>query len=186
MTMESVARAGTVRVARASGGDALGIWARVSIAGIGGPALQIATMHRLLVKRKAWISNDRFFHALSYCIALPGPETQQLAVYVGWLAHRMIGGVIAGGLFILPGVICMMALCYGYTTGADSDIGQAIFLGVRPAILAIMFEAILRFGRHVLHGRWMVALAVTEETTSGPKLSSCITRASLGTSARNT
>ena len=139
--------------------DALGVWTRVSVAGIGGPAKQIATMHRLAVEERHWISEERFFHALSYCIAMPGPETQQLAIYVGWLAHRTLGGIIAGGLFILPGAVCMMALCFGYVMGADSQAGQAIFLGVRPAILAIMAEAIVRFGRHVLHGRWMLALA---------------------------
>ncbi len=144
---------------RAALRDALGVWTRVSVAGIGGPAKQIATMHRLTVEGKRWISEERFFHALSYCIALPGPETQQLAIYVGWLAHRTIGGIIAGGLFILPGAICMMALSFGYVMGADSQAGQAIFLGVRPAILAIMAQAIVRFGRHVLHGRLMLAVA---------------------------
>src|SRR5262249_40871755 len=116
-------------------------------------------MHRLLVQERRWISEDRFFHALNYCIAMPGPETQQLAIYVGWLAHRTIGGVIAGGLFVLPGVLCMMALCFGYVEGATSQIGQAIFLGVKPAILAIITEAVLRFGRQVLRSRWMIALA---------------------------
>jgi chromate transporter len=145
---------------RASLRDALRVWTEVSVAGIGGTALQLATMHRLLVQKRRWISEERFFHALSYCIALPGPETQQLAVYVGWLANRMIGAIIAGGLFILPGVICMMALSFGYVSGADSPAGQAISLGIRPAILAIMAEAIVRFGRHVLHSRWMVALAL--------------------------
>ncbi len=145
---------------RASQRDAMWVWMRISAAGIGGPALQIATMHRLLVREKRWISDDRFFHAFGYCIAMPGPETQQLAVYVGWLAHRMIGGILAGTLFVLPGVICMMALCFGYINSASTQIGQAIFLGVRPAILAIMADAILRFGRHVLYGKWMVALAV--------------------------
>jgi chromate transporter len=139
--------------------DALGIWAKISAAGIGGPALQLATMHRLLVQGKRWISEERFFHALSYCIALPGPETQQLAIYIGWLAHRTLGAIIAGGLFILPGSVCMMALSFGYVSGADSALGRAIFLGVRPAILAIMLEAMIRFGRHVLHSKWMVALA---------------------------
>jgi chromate transporter len=138
----------------------VGTWAKVAAAGIGGPALQLATMHRLLVQRKRWISEERFFHALSYCIALPGPDTQQLAIYVGWLAHRTVGAVIAGGLFILPGVICMMALSFGYVTGADSALGKAIFLGVRPAILAVMLEAMIRFGRHVLHTKWMAALAL--------------------------
>lgn len=143
-------------------GDLAGVvatWAQVAAAGIGGPALQLATMHRLLVQSKRWISEERFFHALSYCIALPGPDTQQLAIYVGWLAHRTRGAIIAGGLFILPGAVCMMALSFGYVTGADSVLGKAIFLGVRPAILAVMLEAIIRFGRHVLHSNWMVALA---------------------------
>src|SRR5579864_426851 len=99
----------------------VGIWAKVSAAGIGGPALQLATMHRLLVQRKRWISEERFFHALSYCIALPGPETQQLAVYIGWLANRTLGAIMAGGLFILPGAVCMMALSFGYVLGADSQ-----------------------------------------------------------------
>jgi chromate transporter len=139
-------------------GDLLRVWGRVSIAGVGGPALQIATMHRLTVQKRHWISEDRFFHALSYCIAMPGPETQQLAIYIGWLAHRMLGGIVAGALFILPGVICMMALCFGFVTGADSQLGQAIFLGVKPAILAIMIEAILRFGRSVLPTRLMMAV----------------------------
>ena len=139
--------------------DAVRVWAQVSVAGVGGAALQLATMHRLLVQKRRWISEERFFHALSYCFAMPGPETQQLAVYVGWLANRMTGAIIAGGLFILPGVICMMALSFGYVSGADSPAGQAISLGIRPAILAVMAEAIMRFGGHVLHSRWMVALA---------------------------
>jgi chromate transporter len=139
--------------------DAFWVWLRVSVAGIGGAALQIATMHRLLVEEKRWISEERFFHGLSYCIALPGPDTQQLAVYIGWLTRRTVGGLIAGSLFVLPGVICMMALSFGYVTGAESEFGQAIFLGVRPAILAVMAQAILRFGRHVLHNRLMVAVA---------------------------
>ncbi|MGH6670937.1 MAG: chromate efflux transporter [Xanthobacteraceae bacterium] len=136
------------------------VWTRISLAGIGGAALQLATMHRLLVQQKRWISEERFFHAFSYCIALPGPETQQLAIYVGWLANRMVGGIIAGGLFILPGMICMMALSFGFVTGAELPVGQAIFLGIRPAILAIMIEAIVRFGHHVIHSRWMAALSL--------------------------
>ena len=139
--------------------DALKVWTRVSVAGIGGPGLQIATMHQLLVHGRRWISEERFFHALSYCIAMPGPETQQLAIYIGWLSQRMLGGIIAGGLFILPGVICMLALSIGFVTGANSQVGQAIFLGVKPAILAIIAEAILRFGRAVLPTRWMIAIA---------------------------
>jgi chromate transporter len=139
--------------------EAFSVWGQVSIAGVGGAALQLATMHRLLVQAKRWISEDRFFHALSYCIALPGPETQQLSIYVGWLTHRTLGGIIAGGLFVLPGVVCMMALTFGYVTGGDSPIGHAISLGIRPAILAVMAEGIVRFGRHVLHSPSMAVLA---------------------------
>lgn len=144
---------------RGSLSEALRIWAHVSAAGVGGPALQIATMHRLLVEGRRWITENRFYHALSYCIALPGPETQQLAVYVGWLAHRTIGGIVAGTLFIVPGAVCMMAMTIAYVTGASSQIGQAVFLGVKPAILAVMIEAILRFGRSVLHSKLMVGVA---------------------------
>ena len=140
--------------------DAFSVWGQISIAGIGGAALQLATMHRLLVQGKRWISEDRFFHALSYCIAMPGPETQQLSIYIGWLTNRTLGGVIAGGLFVLPGVVCMMALTFGYVTGGDSPFGHAISLGIRPAILAVMAEGILRFGRHVLHSPSMAVLAV--------------------------
>ena len=158
--MDAIAQKPVVGVqGRGSLHEALQVWSQVSVAGIGGSALQLATMHRLLVQTKRWISEERFFHALSYCIALPGPETQQLAIYIGWLAHRMIGAIIAGGLFMLPGMICMMALSFGYVTGADSPAGHAISLGIRPAILAVMAEAIVRFGRHVLHSRLMVALA---------------------------
>ena len=158
--MDAIVQDAALRNARrATLRDAAWVWAHVSAAGIGGAALQLATMHRLLVQAKRWISEERFFHALSYCIALPGPETQQLAIYVGWLANRAVGGIVAGSLFILPGSICMMALCFGYVTGADSSIGHALFLGVRPAILAVMADALLRFGGHVLHSRWMGALA---------------------------
>jgi chromate transporter len=139
--------------------DAFSVWGQISLAGIGGAALQLATMHRLLVQAKRWISEDRFFHALSYCIAMPGPETQQLSIYIGWLTNRTFGGVIAGGLFVLPGVVCMMALTFGYVTGGDSPFGHAISLGIRPAILAVMAEGILRFGRHVLHSPSMAVLA---------------------------
>ena len=158
--MDAIAERPATRTAGpASLRDAFSVWGQVSIAGIGGAALQLATMHRLLVQVKRWISEERFFHALSYCIAFPGPETQQLSIYVGWLTQRMLGGVIAGGLFILPGVVCMLALTFGYVSGGDSPIGHAISLGIRPAILAVMAEGILRFGRHVLHSPSMAVLA---------------------------
>src|SRR5436309_11362067 len=95
-------------------GEAVRVWARVAALSFGGPAGQIAVMHRILVEEKRWISESRFLHALNYCMLLPGPEAQQLATYVGWLMHRTRGGLIAGGLFILPGIIAIMALSYIY------------------------------------------------------------------------
>src|SRR3954447_25353507 len=94
--------------------EALRVWMRVAILSFGGPAGQIAVMHRILVEEKRWISDARFLHALNYCMLLPGPEAQQLAVYVGWLMHKTRGGIIAGGLFIAPGIVSIMALSYVY------------------------------------------------------------------------
>ena len=90
------------------------VWLRVALLSFGGPAGQIAVMHRILVEEKRWISEARFLHALNYCMLLPGPEAQQLATYIGWLMHRTIGGIIAGGLFVLPGIVAIMALSYVY------------------------------------------------------------------------
>src|SRR6478672_5095305 len=94
--------------------EAVRTWARIALLSFGGPAGQIAVMHRILVEEKKWISERRFLHALNYCMLLPGPEAQQLAVYIGWLMHRTLGGIIAGGLFILPGIIAIMGLSYIY------------------------------------------------------------------------
>src|SRR6266705_5378301 len=95
-------------------GEAFRVWSRVALLSFGGPAGQIAVMHRILVEEKRWISEGRFLHALNYCMLLPGPEAQQLATYVGWLMHRTAGGLMAGGLFILPGVVALMALSVVY------------------------------------------------------------------------
>ena len=95
-------------------GEAFRVWLRVAALSFGGPAGQIAVMHRILVEEKHWISESRFLHALNYCMLLPGPEAQQLATYIGWLMHRTAGGIMAGGLFILPGVIAIMGLSYIY------------------------------------------------------------------------
>src|SRR5690349_5583176 len=94
--------------------EALRTWIRVALLSFGGPAGQIAVMHRIVVEEKRWISEERFLHALNYCMLLPGPEATQLATYIGWLMHRTAGGVMAGLLFILPGIICIMALSYIY------------------------------------------------------------------------
>ena len=90
--------------------QALGVWLRVAALSFGGPAGQIAVMHRILVEEKRWVSDQRFLHALNYCMLLPGPEAQQLATYIGWLMHRTLGGIIAGGLFVVPGIVAIMAL----------------------------------------------------------------------------
>src|SRR5262249_24656903 len=95
-------------------GEATATWVRVALLSFGGPAGQIAVMHRILVEEKRWISEQRFLHALNYCMLLPGPEAQQLATYVGWLMHRTLGGLLAGGLFIVPGIVSIMALSYVY------------------------------------------------------------------------
>src|SRR6266849_5401872 len=109
--------------------EALRVWIRVALLSFGGPAGQIAVMHRILVEEKHWISESRFLHALNYCMLLPGPEAQQLATYVGWLMHRTLGGIMAGGLFILPGVIAIMALSYVYAAYGQVGAVAALFFG---------------------------------------------------------
>src|SRR5215218_4497336 len=94
--------------------EAFRVWSRVAMQSFGGPAGQIAVMHRIIVEEKRWVSENRFLHALNYCMLLPGPEAQQLATYIGWLMHRTLGGIMAGGLFVLPGIIAIMALSWIY------------------------------------------------------------------------
>ena len=109
--------------------EAMHVWTRVALLSFGGPAGQIAVMHRILVEEKRWISEERFLHALNYCMLLPGPEAQQLATYVGWLMHRTLGGIIAGGLFIIPGIISIMALSYIYATYGKVPVMSRCFSG---------------------------------------------------------
>jgi len=139
--------------------QALGVWPRIALLSFGSPAVQLAAMYRILVEEKRWISRDRFLNALNYCLALPGPDAQLLAAYVGWIMHGTLGGMLAGGLVILPPMICMMALSYGYVSGGDSTIAEVLLYGLKPAILVIVLEATIRVGRQVLRTRLMVALA---------------------------
>src|ERR1700755_823653 len=125
----------------------------------GGPAGQIAVMHRILVEEKKWISESRFLHALNYCMLLPGPEAQQLATYIGWLMHRTLGGIMAGGLFVVPGIICIMALSYVYAALGNVPVIVALFFGLKAAVLAIVVEAVVRIGKRALKNRVMIALA---------------------------
>jgi chromate transporter len=135
------------------------VWLRVALLSFGGPAGQIAVMHRILVEEKAWISEERFLHALNYCMLLPGPEAQQLATYIGWLMHRTIGGIVAGGLFVVPGIVAIMALSYVYTGYGNLPVIAALFFGLKAAVLAIVLEAVLRIGKRALKTRAMVGLA---------------------------
>ena len=140
-------------------GEAFRVWLRVASLSFGGPAGQIAVMHRILVEEKRWISEGRFLHALNYCMLLPGPEAQQLATYVGWLMHRTAGGLMAGGLFILPGVVAIMGLSYIYAAFGNVSFVEALFFGLKAAVLAIVVEAVVRVGKRALKNRIMVALA---------------------------
>ncbi|OPY97209.1 chromate transporter [Bradyrhizobium sacchari] len=139
--------------------EAFRVWLRVACLSFGGPAGQIAVMHRILVEEKKWISEGRFLHALNYCMLLPGPEAQQLATYVGWLMHRTAGGLMAGGLFILPGIIAIMALSYIYAAFGNVSFVEALFFGLKAAVLAIVVEAVVRVGKRALKNRIMIALA---------------------------
>lgn len=142
-------------------GEAFRVWLRVASLSFGGPAGQIAVMHRILVEEKKWISEGRFLHALNYCMLLPGPEAQQLATYVGWLMHRTAGGLMAGGLFILPGIIAIMGLSYIYAAYGNVSFVEALFFGLKAAVLAIVVEAVVRVGKRALKNRIMIALAAS-------------------------
>src|SRR5215204_7429348 len=139
--------------------EAFWVWLRVSLLSFGGPAGQIAVMHRILVEEKHWISEGRFLHALNYCMLLPGPEAQQLATYIGWLLHRTAGGIMAGGLFVLPGIIAIMGLSYIYAAFGKVGFVEALFFGLKAAVLAIVIQALIRVGKRALRNNIMVALA---------------------------
>ena len=139
--------------------EAFRVWLRVAALSFGGPAGQIAVMHRILVDEKRWISEPRFLHALNYCMLLPGPEAQQLATYIGWLMHGTPGGIMAGGLFILPGVVAIMALSWLYAAFGATGLVGAVFFGLKAAVLAIVVEAVVRVGKRALRNDAMRALA---------------------------
>jgi chromate transporter len=140
-------------------GEAARVWARVAALSFGGPAGQIAVMHRILVEEKRWIGEARFLHALNYCMLLPGPEAQQLATYIGWLLHRTRGGLVAGILFVLPGVVAIMALSWLYAGYGNIGVVQALFFGLKSAVLAVVLEALLRIGKRALKNRVLVGIA---------------------------
>jgi chromate transporter len=135
-------------------------WFLVSLQTFGGPAGQIAVMQRMLVEERRWIGQQRFLFALSFCTLLPGPEAQQLATYVGWLLNGIRGALIAGVLFVLPGMVALLALSAIYVGYGDTTPVEAVFLGLGPAVIAIVVQALVRVGRRALTERWMVIVAV--------------------------
>jgi chromate transporter len=141
--------------------EALRVWLRIGLLSFGGPAAQIALMHRELVDERRWIGDARFLHALNFCMLLPGPEAQQLATYLGWLLHGVKGGLAAGLLFILPGVVVMMALSILYATLGEVPLVAALFFGLKCAVLVIVVEALIRVAKRALRGAvpWLLAAA---------------------------
>ncbi|MGQ0630863.1 MAG: chromate efflux transporter [Sporichthyaceae bacterium] len=135
-------------------------WFAISLQTFGGPAGQIAVMQRVLVEEKRWIGQSRFLHALNYCMLLPGPEAQQLSIYLGWLLNGTRGGIVAGVLFILPGLIALLALSALYVGAGDTTVVAAVFAGVGPAVLVIVAQAVVRVGRRSLGQGVLLALAV--------------------------
>src|SRR4051812_46646391 len=130
--------------------EATRVWLRVAALSFGGPAGQIAVMHRILVDEKRWIGETRFLHALNFCMLLPGPEAQQLAIYLGWLLHRAWGGVIAGVLFVVPGFLAILALSLIYVTYGDVTLVEGAFFGLKAAVLAVVLQAVVRIGSRAL------------------------------------
>jgi chromate transporter len=135
-------------------------WFAISLRTFGGPAGQIAVMHRELVDDRRWIGEQRFLHALSYCTLLPGPEAQQLAIYLGWLLNGTAGGLIAGILFVVPGYIALMILSAIYAQWGATTAVSAVFAGLGPAVLAIVSQAVWRIGKRALMNRFLIGIAV--------------------------
>ncbi len=139
--------------------EAARVWAKIGVLSFGGPAGQIALMHRMLVEERRWIAEDRFLHALNFCMLLPGPEAMQLATYVGWRLHGTIGGLAAGLLFVLPGALVVLALSIAYAYFGQVPIVEAAFVGIKAAVLVIVIEALLRVARRALRGPYDAAIA---------------------------
>lgn len=139
--------------------EAFWVWLRIAALSFGGPAGQIAVMHRILVDEKRWIGEHRFLHALNYCMLLPGPEAQQLATYIGWLMHKTRGGLVAGGLFVLPGAIAIMVLSWIYALYGHVGIISGLFFGLKCAVLAVVLQAVIRIGSRSLKNSVMRNLA---------------------------
>src|SRR6516162_72047 len=140
--------------------EAFRFWLKLGFISFGGPTGQIAIMQHELVERKKWISQSRFLHALNFCMLLPGPEAQQLAIYIGWLLHKIRGGIVAGGFFVIPSIFVLWTLSYIYAAFGNLPWIAAIFYGLKPAVTAIVAVAVIRIGRRALKNTVMWALAV--------------------------
>ena len=145
--------AGASGIPRPTLRQAVPVWLRVAALSFGGPAGQIAVMHRILVEERRWISERRFLHGLGFCTLLPGPEAQQLATYIGWLMHGPSGGLVAGGLFVLPGLLALMGLSWLYVLYGAVEWVAGLFFGLKAAVLAIVLHALWRLAGRALRGR---------------------------------
>ena len=139
--------------------EAFSYWLKLGFVSFGGPAGQIALMHEELVARRRWISENRFLHALNYCMVLPGPEAQQLATYIGWLMHRTWGGIVAGGLFVLPSLFILITLSWVYMAFGSAPVIAGLFYGIKPAVTALVVHAAYRVGSRALKNAWLWAIA---------------------------
>jgi chromate transporter len=157
----NVSPASTGSIETPSLSEALAVWARIGVLSFGGPAGQIALMHRVLVDERKWVSDEQFLHALNFCMLLPGPEAMQLATYVGWRLHGTLGGLAAGLLFVLPGALVVLALSIAYALYGQVPLVEAAFVGIKAAVLIIVVEALLRVARRALRepAYWLIAAA---------------------------
>src|SRR5207302_10958846 len=140
--------------------EASRFWLKFGFISFGGPTAQIALLHGELVEKKKWISESRFLHALNFCMLLPGPEAQQLAIYIGWLLHKIRGGIVAGAFFVIPSIFVLWTLSYIYTAFGNIPWIAAIFYGLKPAVTAIVVVAVVRIGRKALRNEVMWSIAI--------------------------
>ena len=159
MTPSTPSLASGQRPAPVSFAEAFLFWLKLGFVSFGGPAGQIAIMHAELVERRRWISENRFLHALNYCMVLPGPEAQQLATYIGWLLHRTWGGIVAGALFVLPSLFILIALSWIYLAFGNVPVVAGLFYGIKPAVTALVLHAAHRIGTRALRNPWMWGIA---------------------------
>jgi chromate transporter len=155
----TTAEQATAPVTAPTFGEAFAVWFKIGCLSFGGPAGQIALMHRILVDEKKWIDEPRFLHALNFCMLLPGPEAQQLATYIGWLMHGVRGGLVAGILFVLPGALVMLGLSFLYAIGQGIPLVDGALFGIKAAVLVIVAEALLRIGKRGLKTRLLAGIA---------------------------